>query len=191
MGKVNLRGEERRIVKRYGKNLINVEGVGSMVEFRRGTSPRHRIIGDLKACGMRNAEIADLLNGGESTVGQKAYIGLVSRNNEVQNYVDQQQQAIVGEAKAKLLSKVGVAADNIAAAIDGGDLRCSERILTSFGALTSGIRTEQHEVKVSFGDWLSSHRDSRAIDVTPREGIISSDVDELSSDVEGVRLSTE
>lgn len=157
---VEVQGKEREVLRRYGNGGIGyIEDVGTArLGKKKILSPRDRIIGDLKALGMKNTEVASVLKGREPTIGESISVGITAKDPKVMNYIDAQQEEYVAAAKQRLLEAVPRATENFITAIEGGDLVPSTKLLMSVGALDSGKKTTSVEAVEKFGDWLMSQR---------------------------------
>lgn len=189
-----VQGQECEVLNEYDNGIVNIDTVGYTRVFKRGLSPRHKIINDLKALGMKNKEIAETLNGEEATTGQAGYIGMVTRSPDSLNAIDETREAIVGEAKQRLLETVPRATEVFIEAIEGGDVKAATKLLTSQGALSERHKSEGAEVAEAFGDWLIKERRKVNIDTSKDDKIIEPrrverDVDAFEDEPrEGIRL---
>jgi hypothetical protein len=190
---VEVQGEECEILRRYGNGGIGyVEGVGTArLGKKKRLSPRDKIIGDLKALGKKNTEIAAIMKGRKATVGEAISVGVTAKDPKVMNYVDQQQDEIVKEARQRLLETVPRAAEVFIESIEAGDTKNAAKLLSSVGAL-QGKKSESLEEVERFGDWLMQQRrqvivgESDTDERTPRK--LVTDANEIEEPTDGVRL---
>ena len=192
---VEVQGEKREVLRRYGNGGIGyIEGVGTArLGKKQRLSIRDRIIGDLKAMGMTNKDVAATLKGREPTVGECVSVGITTKDPKVMNYTDEQHQELVSQAKQRLLEAVPKAAENFVTAIEGGDLVPSTKLLQSVGALQTK-KSEGLEAVEKFGDWLISQR--RKVNSQSQENddkvheprTLVTDTREIDDEVEGERL---
>lgn len=156
-------GEEN--VEELAGNMARVEGVG-VVTLIQKTNPRHHIAAELASLGVRQVEIEKLLKRDKSK-GSSGYYSRVLKNPMVKAQTDKHVAEHVAAAKARLNAVVEKSAENIAAAVEGGHLPSSLKVL-QMADVINPVQRKEVTKKVLFADWLMGEREE-SIPVTEYE----------------------
>ncbi len=137
------------------------------------TNPRHEIAAELYAIGMRQNEIEMLLKRNKDNPSS-GYYSRILKNPMVMARREEYAKEIAEQAKNRLTGVVVKAAENIAAAVEGGHLPSSLQVLKAADVINP-VQKTQKEIKVSFGTWLEEGKakSDKAKDVTEEGEIVS------------------
>lgn len=162
-----------------GSNHIRVNGERAYVlDPSKSLSVRHELIADLASTGMKPAEIATLVktNGHKSDGGYYATLLRDPRIRERAKSADLKD--ILVAAKKKIEDSVVKAAENIADAVQQGDVKVSQYVLATHG-ITDKVQ-QTTNVNMDFGSWLSGEMNTKTMhDITPGNKEITTDIDAL------------
>lgn len=127
---------------------------------------RHELVAELAAAGVKPANIAKLMKDNPERTDSGHYARLL-RDPRVKALAKQKQLGNVEEAQNILKSSVEKAATNIKNAVIAGDLKMSQYVLATQGV--SEKKESNTNINLSFGAWLSSAQDTKAIHDIPQE----------------------
>jgi hypothetical protein len=147
----------------------------------------------MKALGMGNNEISKNLGRGV----HGAHNAHVSRDPLVAAEIERQRERLLGTARETLTSAVNKAAQNFHDKVNEGDMKASEKVLEFAGIFKTKSDTNNVNVNMNFGSWLSEAQQENALLIgssaaEPPPRIIH-DVDDIPDeelDLQGERLTS-
>jgi hypothetical protein len=134
-------------------------------------SPRHKIIADMAAIGIKPSDIARQvkMNPGKSCGG---HYNRLLRDPRMEARVNEHLADQVEEAKGILKGVVRKAAENFKEAVENGDMKASKVVLENAQVLSPRVMNNITNVQMNFGDWLkNAEEDKKAIDVSAQDEV--------------------
>lgn len=128
-------------------------------------SPRHKLIADMAAIGMKPSDIAKHMK----TNPQKScggHYNRLLRDPRMEARVTSQLEEQVKQAKEILQGVVVKAAENFRDAVHEGDMKASKTVLEHAQVISPRVPTNVNNIQMNFGDWLSqAEQDKKQVDV--------------------------
>jgi hypothetical protein len=159
-----LHGEEGFEEMADGKFMIDGERA-YILDPTRSLNVRHELLADLAATGMKPAEIARLIktNGSKSDGG---YYATLLRDPRIRSRARSEIADVVDTAKENIRNVVVKASENIALAVNAGDVKLSQYVLATQG-LTDKQPAVSPSVHLDFGSWLGTIQNTKQVhDIT-------------------------
>ena len=160
-----------------------------ILDPKRELTMRHELIAALGSAGMKPADIARQLKTNPEKTDSGHYSRLL-RDPRIRALARDKAGDVLEVAQEKLRSVVVKSAENIAQAVNAGDLKMSQYTLGTQGVTDKPVAASGGNVTINFGDWLSSYENTKDIHTIPTEAtIIETDATNLPATIlDGERL---
>ena len=131
-------------------------------KYRRPLTPKRKVMATLLGLGMSQRDTQDIVspNADRNFTGHTC---MSAKDEQVVERVESNVEEMVAQAKTIIQECAVKAANNFSDAVHAGDMKASGKVLEFCGAFRKQVDTN---LNISFGQWLKTTQEDRAIDVT-------------------------